>query len=445
MKKKIVLFALAVAYSLSSFAQVNPWQFNTIEEAFGKYIYATKGVFFSAEEYGVIVNSVLIEKKSGKYRKAKVKTVHGYLGDYYEIELPSFLNGESYYVLGETSVNGVTYVRIGQETEKETIIFLIPKDIFNNYILNKHVINPAYVDSEIRRIENTYSYFNVNRSNKVWKSDPKDDWKTELCLSNHPSFGENIAGETLVRIRWNGYEYGTCEEPYKLFVSMEENGENKDYVIKYKKLQLLLSSHSLMTQRDYDSLKHVAYVKDSLDNVRDMGVFVGFYKHSAEYKDSIPFFLYEEQNGVGKYFGFNHGKAVAYSEKEVDFAKYADARFLKERGSVRSSVRMEAAREWDGFYTIRREISKENFRIQKAKEAEARKQTLIKKYGKKQGELIFEGNVRIGMTAEMCREAWGEPDDINRMITQYATHEQWVYGSKSYLYFTNGKLESIQN
>ena len=78
-------------------------------------------------------------------------------------------------------------------------------------------------------------------------------------------------------------------------------------------------------------------------------------------------------------------------------------------------------------------------------ELQKRKAALIKKYGHTNGTLISEGKVRIGMTKEMCRESWGEPEDINKTTGSYGTHEQWVYGYGSYLYFENGKLTTIQN
>lgn len=54
--------------------------------------------------------------------------------------------------------------------------------------------------------------------------------------------------------------------------------------------------------------------------------------------------------------------------------------------------------------------------------------------------------VRIGMTQdEVLMSSWGRPEHINRTTTAYGTREQWVYGSRSYLYFRDGVLESIQN
>ena len=78
--------------------------------------------------------------------------------------------------------------------------------------------------------------------------------------------------------------------------------------------------------------------------------------------------------------------------------------------------------------------------------------SLAKKYGKANAKLIIEGHVRLGWTREMCRESWGNPNDINTMTGPWGVHEQWVYEysfSDSYsmycLYFENGILTTIQD
>ena len=63
----------------------------------------------------------------------------------------------------------------------------------------------------------------------------------------------------------------------------------------------------------------------------------------------------------------------------------------------------------------------------------------------KNANLILNGEVRIGFTKAMCKEAWGEPSYINNTISSYGTWEQWVYGLGSYLYFNGNKLVVIQN
>lgn len=55
------------------------------------------------------------------------------------------------------------------------------------------------------------------------------------------------------------------------------------------------------------------------------------------------------------------------------------------------------------------------------------------------------GEVWVGMTKAQAQLAWGEPDSVNRTTTRRGVLEQWVYGSRSYLYFADGVLTSYQN
>lgn len=71
--------------------------------------------------------------------------------------------------------------------------------------------------------------------------------------------------------------------------------------------------------------------------------------------------------------------------------------------------------------------------------------TMIRKYGKANGKLIIEGRVKVGFTKKMCEESWGKPSKINSSSGSWGVHEQWVYGSETYLYFKNGRLSSISN
>lgn len=74
-----------------------------------------------------------------------------------------------------------------------------------------------------------------------------------------------------------------------------------------------------------------------------------------------------------------------------------------------------------------------------------RKITYISKYGQTFGEAVAEGKVMIGMTQEMCMDAWGYPTDRFQTTTSGATTSTWMYNYKTYLYFTNGKLVKIKN
>ncbi len=82
--------------------------------------------------------------------------------------------------------------------------------------------------------------------------------------------------------------------------------------------------------------------------------------------------------------------------------------------------------------------------VLKEKLFKERKVSLIKKYGKKNAQRIIDKKIWLGMSNEMARESWGEPNDINRTVGRWGVHEQWVYDG-TYLYFENGKLTGWQD
>lgn len=80
---------------------------------------------------------------------------------------------------------------------------------------------------------------------------------------------------------------------------------------------------------------------------------------------------------------------------------------------------------------------------QAAEQAEFEK-LCLKKYGTKMGKLVIKGEIVLGMTKEMCRDAWGSPDKTNETITKGTLIETWYYGDlySRWLVFNNGKLIS---
>ena len=77
----------------------------------------------------------------------------------------------------------------------------------------------------------------------------------------------------------------------------------------------------------------------------------------------------------------------------------------------------------------------------KAQEEAERKQREAEEKARKKSQ-----GVTIGMTQqEVLDSMWGEPERINRTVTENHVYEQWVYGYPNYLYFTDGILTSIQN
>ncbi|HXD93979.1 MAG TPA: hypothetical protein VNX01_12260 [Bacteroidia bacterium] len=83
---------------------------------------------------------------------------------------------------------------------------------------------------------------------------------------------------------------------------------------------------------------------------------------------------------------------------------------------------------------------------QQAIEAEqTRVNNLIKKYGKNFGAKVANGDVAMGMTKNMCRDAWGEPIRIQETKVTNGTTEKWFYSSNRFLFFTGNMVSSLQH
>lgn len=78
-------------------------------------------------------------------------------------------------------------------------------------------------------------------------------------------------------------------------------------------------------------------------------------------------------------------------------------------------------------------------------EKDPRFNILSKKYGRSTAIKIVNGEIWIGMTSEMAKDAVGRPRDINRTVNSWGVREQWVYSDGLYLYFDNGILTTIQD
>ena len=115
-------------------------------------------------------------------------------------------------------------------------------------------------------------------------------------------------------------------------------------------------------------------------------------------------------------------------DKNMDYITLAD--------EYRERIRLEEEK---------RRQEEAEYRARLEKEEREYKSMLIRRFGKKNAMLIHENAVQLGFTKEMCIEAWGEPYDINRTITQYGVHEQWVYDIGRYLYFEGNVLTGIQD
>ena len=76
--------------------------------------------------------------------------------------------------------------------------------------------------------------------------------------------------------------------------------------------------------------------------------------------------------------------------------------------------------------------------------AEAVRRGLIRK---SMADEVLNGYAVVGMTKNEARASWGTPRDINSTTSATFNQEQWCYGEYggNYLYFSGGRLQTIQN
>lgn len=150
--------------------------------------------------------------------------------------------------------------------------------------------------------------------------------------------------------------------------------------------------------------------------------------------------------------GYKNEFFVVRYDNEVGYAHNSNIPMNKELISIKEYYTIKEKKEAEEYYKRLQEKNRqerlvimENESKIRAEKLVIKKQQMIKKYGMVNAEKIMTGKIWIGMTSEMAIDSWGEPEDINRTVTNYGTSEQWIYSSKNYLYFNNGKLTGWQD
>lgn len=64
---------------------------------------------------------------------------------------------------------------------------------------------------------------------------------------------------------------------------------------------------------------------------------------------------------------------------------------------------------------------------------------LVARYGSELAKPLYMHKIWKGATAQMARDSWGKPKQVNRMYVDQSVDEEWVY-SKKWLYFRDGIL-----
>jgi hypothetical protein len=124
-----------------------------------------------------------------------------------------------------------------------------------------------------------------------------------------------------------------------------------------------------------------------------------------------------------------------YFESDSGYVNKAGFKSVKQIEQENNSINQQQIAEQERIkrYEKQREI-----------ELEEKRTNLIKKYGEKIGQKIFQEEIWIGMTSEMVIDSQGRPKDINKTVGSWGVHEQWVYENNTYLYLENDRLTSWQ-
>ncbi len=73
----------------------------------------------------------------------------------------------------------------------------------------------------------------------------------------------------------------------------------------------------------------------------------------------------------------------------------------------------------------------------------AYRELYVLKYGREAGEKVSYKQIWTGMTDEMVKDSWGEPDKIDKNAKPWGVFTQWYYGEVTF-FFRDGKLTDWQ-
>ncbi|MFR9498389.1 MAG: hypothetical protein SNI05_08190 [Rikenellaceae bacterium] len=249
-------------------------------------------------------------------------------------------------------------------------------------------------------------YCNIYRSNRIV------EYISNINFLSLDNFAENIL----------------TEESLQKDCNRLTNIELLDYISdNYIDREVYITSNKYTYGVDVNMLKNNEYAQFSY-------MYKGNRYHTAK---EVKLLKYDPKIAALKYYLIT--ESVEPSGKTLKYAFPITAGL--DKLIILASVQKEA----EQIIELEQERKERERLAQIKKDEQEYKAKLIKQYGKANAELILKNQIKLGFTKQMCIESWGEPEDINKTITYYGTHEQWVYGLDTYIYFDNNKLTTIQN
>ena len=158
---------------------------------------------------------------------------------------------------------------------------------------------------------------------------------------------------------------------------------------------------------------------------------VCYYNRRAGKNECIPTEFYTEKPEKVNYWDYLSKDYLAIgSRQEIESVRQ---RFSEAYNRVKTEAESERQQE-------QQEMEK-----RMANEKQQRRADLIANYGEEFGNMIADKKIVLGMTKDMCYEAWGNPQDKYNTTTSLGNTSVWVYNYKTYLYFYDGVLKQIDH
>ena len=211
--------------------------------------------------------------------------------------------------------------------------------------------------------------------------------------------------------------------------------------IKYCKcLNIYVNDGKIFGQFEYDGSKFTLAIPKLLQWYTIYTIKKGEY-NSFEWEDYIPGNVY----GSGKNWSeINWKKAHSYNYfRDADYLIVSRKKVEEIQDVVHKRLLLAAKSQEAEQLAKEKQRAEENARYEQEKQEY--RASLVAKYGEEYGNLIADRKIAIGMTEEMCREAWGRPHDKYNTTTTWGTSSVWVYNYKTSLYFYDGVLKQIEN
>ena len=156
-----------------------------------------------------------------------------------------------------------------------------------------------------------------------------------------------------------------------------------------------------------------------------------------------PFLVFSIDNEHSRTYDFGH--IITQNTINDVIALFDEAELL----AAKKRVQIEAEKKRMEAEYAKRKAEQEAAHQKWLKEEQERKAQwrteMISKYGEKYGNAIIESKVMLGMSQQMCQEAWGKPIEKFNTITTTTSKSTWLYNYKTYLHFVDGKLVEIDN